>query len=123
MLEFNPSKGEGWLISSAFRAGLSLSFSKIFSGCLEPGGSKTKTGLMGLGAVIMLVVLMARGYFLGAVGIGMGLIIYYYKNSERPLEGASWADRVGDYLAIGEVFPLLEAAAAAAPPILPENMF
>jgi|TARA_B110000285_G_C15097504_1_gene602960 hypothetical protein len=56
-------------------------------GCLEPGGSKTKMGLL----ILLLVVLIIPRLdgFLGAAGTGWGLL-FNYKNSERsPLEGAS----------------------------------
>lgn len=54
----------------AFKAGLSLSFSSMFSGYLEPGGSNTNTGLTGFYADEEVVVVIIG--FLGANGIGMG---------------------------------------------------
>jgi hypothetical protein len=45
-----------------------------------------------------------------------------YKNSESPLDGASWAEIMGDYLVTGEVLPFLEVGSGA-PPKFPENIF
>ena len=97
------------------REGLSFNSSKMFTGCLEPGGSNTNIGL-GLGDVPMFI------GFLGAV-MGVGLLDYY-KKSERPLAAGSEAARVGDYLVeTGEVLLALARAGSPPPPKLPENMF
>ena len=90
-------------------------------GCLEPGGSKTKMGLL----ILLLVVLIIPRLdgFLGAAGTGWGLL-FNYKNSERsPLEGASWAEIKGDFAYTGDVLPFLTVALSAAPPRFPENIF
>jgi len=50
VLEFSPSIGGAYIKSMTLREGLSFSFSRIFSGYLEPGGSNTNMGF-GFGAV------------------------------------------------------------------------
>jgi hypothetical protein len=88
-------------------------------GCLEPGGSKTKIGLFIL--LFKVLIVPRLDGFLGARGTGWGLFVNY-KNSESPLDGASWAEIMGDYLVTGEVLPFLEVGSGA-PPKFPENIF